>query len=211
MVLGRYRYPHHDIETSIWWYYMVELTFYWSLSISQWSDVKRKDFTEMFIHHITTIALLSFSWTCNLTRLVGVSNCFSNINMAIVVISDWKEKKTFCLLKSYFSPFVCGNNLNCEFYHFCLFCWMFVMKRNVTLSATTGSRVSGVALWSCWLTTVLIFSWSWPSCSTTPSSTRFVTESSESSSWSGPSRGSESSRHGYFIGKTKSAAVLMKY
>ena len=140
-----------------------------------------------------------------------LSNCFSYINIMIVVFSDWKEKKTFCLLKSYFSPFVCGNNLNCEFYHFCLFCWMFVMKRNVTLSATTGSHVPGVALWSCWLTTALIFSWSWPSCSTTPSSTRFVTESSESSSWSGPSRGSESSRHGYFIGKTKSAAVLMKY
>ena len=64
----RYNYPHHDIERSVWWYYMVELTFYWSLSISQWFDVKRKDFTEMFIHHCTTIALLSFSWTCNLTR-----------------------------------------------------------------------------------------------------------------------------------------------
>ena len=64
----RYDYPHHDIEPSVWWYYMIELSFYWSLSISQFTDVRRKDFVEMFIHHITTIALLSFSWTCNLTR-----------------------------------------------------------------------------------------------------------------------------------------------
>ena len=53
---------------------MIELTFYWSLSISQFFDVKRKDFVEMFIHHVTTIALLSFSWTCNLTRYLANTN-----------------------------------------------------------------------------------------------------------------------------------------
>ena len=64
----RYDYPHHEVPGEVWWYYMVELAFYWSLSISQFVDVKRKDFVEMLIHHITTIALLCFSWTCNLTR-----------------------------------------------------------------------------------------------------------------------------------------------
>ncbi len=34
----------HTIDSSIWWYYMVELTFYWSLTFSQFFDVKRKDF-----------------------------------------------------------------------------------------------------------------------------------------------------------------------
>ena len=47
---------------------MIGLTFYWSLTISQFFDVKRKDFKEMFIHHIATISLISFSWMCNLTR-----------------------------------------------------------------------------------------------------------------------------------------------
>ena len=50
-------------------YYMIELSFYWALCISQFFDVKRKDFWEMFIHHVTTIALMAFSWTCNLTRV----------------------------------------------------------------------------------------------------------------------------------------------
>ena len=50
-------------------YFQVELSFYWALCISQFFDVKRKDFWEMFIHHVTTIALMAFSWTCNLTRV----------------------------------------------------------------------------------------------------------------------------------------------
>lgn len=64
-----YNYPHHRIDGDVWWYYMVELSFYWSLCISQFFDVKRKDFWEMFIHHVTTIALMAFSWICNLTRV----------------------------------------------------------------------------------------------------------------------------------------------
>lgn len=64
-----YNYPLHRIEGDVWWYYMVELSFYWALCISQFFDVKRKDFWEMFIHHVTTIALMGFSWTCNLTRV----------------------------------------------------------------------------------------------------------------------------------------------
>lgn len=64
-----YHYPHHAVEADVWWYYMIELTFYWSLTFSQFYDVKRKDFVEMFIHHITTILLMGLSWTCNLTRV----------------------------------------------------------------------------------------------------------------------------------------------
>ena len=32
-------------------------------------DVKRKDFWEMVIHHLTTITLLVLSWTCNMVRM----------------------------------------------------------------------------------------------------------------------------------------------
>ena len=57
------------MDNDIWWYYMLELSFYWSLSISQFFDVKRKDFWEMLIHHITTISLIMFSWTAHFTRI----------------------------------------------------------------------------------------------------------------------------------------------
>ncbi|XP_023341201.1 ceramide synthase 6, partial [Eurytemora carolleeae] len=64
-----YDYPYHQVDSDVWLYYMVELSFYWSLSISQFFDVKRKDFWEMFIHHNTTIALMMFSWTAHFTRI----------------------------------------------------------------------------------------------------------------------------------------------
>jgi sphingoid base N-palmitoyltransferase len=48
---------------------MISLAFYWSLAISQFYDNKRKDFWQMFIHHILTLMLISFSWTCNFHRV----------------------------------------------------------------------------------------------------------------------------------------------
>jgi len=48
---------------------MVELAFYWSLVFSQFIDVKRKDFWQMFVHHIATILLLSFSYIVNFVRI----------------------------------------------------------------------------------------------------------------------------------------------
>ncbi|KAL1123364.1 hypothetical protein AAG570_002449 [Ranatra chinensis] len=62
-------YPHQSITRGPWWYYMTSLAFYWSLTVSQFRDVKRKDFWQMFIHHIATIVLMDFSWVCNLHRV----------------------------------------------------------------------------------------------------------------------------------------------
>jgi len=62
-------YPLHKVEPDVRVYYMVELSFYWTLSISQFFDVKRKDFWEMFIHHNTTILLIALSWTAHFTRV----------------------------------------------------------------------------------------------------------------------------------------------
>ncbi|KAI6187134.1 TRAM LAG1 CLN8-like proteiny domain containing protein [Aphelenchoides besseyi] len=62
-------YPRHQIETDVWLYYMIQMGFYISLLIGSITDVRRSDFWEMFIHHIVTISLLSFSWTVNFVRL----------------------------------------------------------------------------------------------------------------------------------------------
>ncbi|XP_063832943.1 ceramide synthase 5-like [Ostrinia nubilalis] len=62
-------YPHHGVTNDVWWYYTISSAFYWSLMISQFWDVRRKDFWQMFVHHVATIALLSFSWVCNLHRI----------------------------------------------------------------------------------------------------------------------------------------------
>ncbi|XP_028168061.1 ceramide synthase 6-like, partial [Ostrinia furnacalis] len=57
------------VTNDVWWYYTISSAFYWSLMISQFWDVRRKDFWQMFVHHVATIALLSFSWVCNLHRI----------------------------------------------------------------------------------------------------------------------------------------------
>jgi len=64
-----YNYPHHSVSRAEWWYYNIELGFYLSLLVSQFFDIQRKDFWQMFIHHVVTICLLCFSWACNLHRI----------------------------------------------------------------------------------------------------------------------------------------------
>jgi hypothetical protein len=45
------------------------MAFYWSLTFSQFFDVKRKDFWQMFAHHVITLTLIALSWICNLHRV----------------------------------------------------------------------------------------------------------------------------------------------
>lgn len=64
-----YGFPHQSVDNGIWWYYMISMAFYWSLTASQFFDIKRKDFWQMFTHHVVTLILLALSWVCNLHRV----------------------------------------------------------------------------------------------------------------------------------------------
>lgn len=58
-----------SVENDIWWYYMISMSFYWALTVTQFFDNKRKDFWQMFIHHMITLLLMALSWVCNLHRV----------------------------------------------------------------------------------------------------------------------------------------------
>ncbi|XP_053561466.1 ceramide synthase 2 [Bombina bombina] len=62
-------FPRQTMLPSQYWYYMIELGFYWSLLFRVAFDVKRKDFKEQIIHHVATIILISFSWCANYIRV----------------------------------------------------------------------------------------------------------------------------------------------
>ncbi|XP_013791341.1 ceramide synthase 6-like [Limulus polyphemus] len=91
-----YDYPHQSVTSDMWWYYMVELGFYWSLTFSQFMDIKRKDFLQMFLHHIITISLLSFSWACNFWRigtLVMLIHDFADIPLEVTKMCKYLKKQ----------------------------------------------------------------------------------------------------------------------
>ncbi|CAG7732468.1 unnamed protein product, partial [Allacma fusca] len=62
-------YSSQGVDNDIWWYYTISAGFYWSLLLTQFFDVKRKDFWMMFTHHVFTIGLLEFSLMASLTRI----------------------------------------------------------------------------------------------------------------------------------------------
>ncbi|NXQ84728.1 CERS6 synthase, partial [Pelecanoides urinatrix] len=68
-------YPYQPLMPDLHYYYIVELSFYWSLMFSQFIDIKRKDFGIMFTHHIVTVTLITFSYVTNLTRVGTLTLC----------------------------------------------------------------------------------------------------------------------------------------
>jgi len=100
-------WPNHNIPNTVWWYYIVETGFYWSLLISQiLFDVKRSDYKQMLLHHIVTILLLSMSFTTNFVRvgtLILISHDCADIFLELGKLfryAGWDRALTidFCLL-----------------------------------------------------------------------------------------------------------------
>ncbi|KRY93746.1 Ceramide synthase 5 [Trichinella pseudospiralis] len=94
-----YGYPYQPVDPEIRWYYLIELSFYWALMFSQFVDVVRKDFWVNFIHHITTILLLSFSWADNFVRigtLVLVIHDAADFWMETAKMARYCKKNRLC-------------------------------------------------------------------------------------------------------------------
>lgn len=94
-----YEYPNHSVDIDVWWYYMISLSFYWSMTFTHFFEAKRKDFWQMFIHQMVTIALITFSWTCNLTRigtLVLIVHDCADIPLQLAKMSIYSGHKAFC-------------------------------------------------------------------------------------------------------------------
>ncbi|XP_008319377.1 ceramide synthase 5 [Cynoglossus semilaevis] len=70
-----YGYPYQVMTPGLYHYYVTELAFYWSLMFSQFTDIKRKDFLIMFIHHLATVSLISFSYVNNMARVGSLVLC----------------------------------------------------------------------------------------------------------------------------------------
>ncbi|MEQ2212057.1 Ceramide synthase 6, partial [Xenoophorus captivus] len=70
-----YNYPYQPLTVDIHYYYMLELSFYLSLLFSRFTDIRRKDFLIMFLHHVAAISLIVFSYVNNMARVGTLVMC----------------------------------------------------------------------------------------------------------------------------------------
>uniref|UniRef100_A0A8C5SBW8 TLC domain-containing protein n=1 Tax=Laticauda laticaudata TaxID=8630 RepID=A0A8C5SBW8_LATLA len=54
---------------SQYWYYMLQMSFYWSLLFTLGTDTKRKDFMAHVVHHFAALGLMFCSYSANYLRL----------------------------------------------------------------------------------------------------------------------------------------------
>lgn len=90
-------WPKQHVGIDIYWHYVIELGFYWSLVLTLFTDNKRKDFKQMIIHHVATIVLMYFSWVLNFVRigsLVLVVHDAADTWLALTKMSIYAKNKT---------------------------------------------------------------------------------------------------------------------
>ncbi|XP_034028564.1 ceramide synthase 5-like [Thalassophryne amazonica] len=75
-----FNYPFQPLTSGQFYHYIVELAFYWSLMFSQFTDIKRKDFSVMLVHHVATIILITFSYTNNMLRAGTLVMCVHDVS-----------------------------------------------------------------------------------------------------------------------------------
>ncbi|XP_063003374.1 ceramide synthase 4-like [Elgaria multicarinata webbii] len=62
-------YPQQPLQPSIFAYYILKLSYFWSMVFTLPSDIKWKDFYQEIIHHTSTLFLTSFSYCANYVRI----------------------------------------------------------------------------------------------------------------------------------------------
>ncbi|CAG0883619.1 unnamed protein product [Darwinula stevensoni] len=101
-------HPNQPVTWDIRWYYIFELGFYWSLMLSQFFDVRRKDFYPMFLHHCATILLMTFSWLSSCFRvgtLILLLHDISDIFMEAAKMYNYLGKRYEIVCNSTFGIF----------------------------------------------------------------------------------------------------------
>lgn len=68
-------WPELTVSNDIYWYYLLELGYYISYIYMLFTDHKRKDFMEFFIHHNVTVILMLLSWSLNVVRIGTLVLC----------------------------------------------------------------------------------------------------------------------------------------
>ncbi|GAA6003147.1 hypothetical protein JCM10207_001771 [Rhodosporidiobolus poonsookiae] len=68
-------YPHDELPALTKWYYLVYTAFWIHQIITINLEARRRDYYQMFTHHIITFALMAFSYVLNWTRIGNTILC----------------------------------------------------------------------------------------------------------------------------------------
>ncbi|KAB0795028.1 hypothetical protein PPYR_11867 [Photinus pyralis] len=93
------RHHHYSLDDDMWWYIMTSLSFYVSLLVTQFFDIKSRDFWQMFAHHIITVTLMSLAWIdCQLrvSSLVLFIHEFADIFLDLAKILKYTGYQRLC-------------------------------------------------------------------------------------------------------------------
>ncbi|XP_007421910.1 ceramide synthase 6, partial [Python bivittatus] len=86
-------YPYQPLMPEVHYYYILELSFYWSIMFSQFIDIKRKDFSIMFTHHIVTVILITISYVVNFTRVGCLTLCLHDV---VDIVLEAAKMANYC-------------------------------------------------------------------------------------------------------------------
>ena len=92
-------YKYHEFTTVMKWYFFLEISFYLSLSVSQFTDTKRKDFYQMLVHHFVTLILLVGSYITSMYRFAVVIMFIhdaSDFWLETAKIAKYAKKENVC-------------------------------------------------------------------------------------------------------------------
>ncbi|KAM9856189.1 ceramide synthase 5-like [Aulostomus maculatus] len=94
-----FNYPFQHQTPGQYNHYVAELAFYWSLMFSQFTDIKRKDFIIMLVHHLATIILITFSYANNMLRAGTLVMCVhdaSDIFLEAAKLANYAKYQRLC-------------------------------------------------------------------------------------------------------------------
>lgn len=94
-------WPHQHVSNDVYIFYLIELSFYWSMSFTLLVEKKKKDFIIMIVHHTATIVLIYFSWVCNFVRigtLIILVHDAVDYWMSAAKLAKYAKKQNLCEL-----------------------------------------------------------------------------------------------------------------
>ncbi|XP_049340817.1 ceramide synthase 6 isoform X2 [Astyanax mexicanus] len=94
-----YNYPYQALTVDLHYYYILELSFYLSLLFSQFTDIRRKDFLLMFMHHLATISLITFSYVNNMARVGTLVMCLhdaADVLLEAAKMANYAKSQRLC-------------------------------------------------------------------------------------------------------------------